>query len=291
VVQTRENLLLIGYISRTDIQWALDRARKVYGIIDNAPCYFYSQHYPFQLANTTQPQNSSILVDVPASTTSPHIPYNTIESPLVHHLDAPVSVQGAPFGEEGQFRAYLNFSPWIDRTPLTIPDNYSMDLTLELFKKLGELFTNRCIFLILEGLRFVLVCKHVSNEFFVQHNVGSTSRPPGFLFGLITKKDVLRCIEQVDRMDENQRPRIADATRTRGDSTVSNVPSISLRGPRRRSHLIGNSNLHTRSPLVPPSQRTSMDREHSEEFIGISGSTHTFTRTTPNKDTQEDLPE
>ena len=135
VVQTRENMLLVGYVSRVDMLWALDRARRFNSIAETAPCYFYSQHYPFHLAGHRSPTNASVLIDVPSSSSSPggHI-HPAKRSP---HSTTFLEASPRDFGEDGQLRNFINFSPWIDRTPITITTQNSMDLTLEMFKKLG----------------------------------------------------------------------------------------------------------------------------------------------------------
>ncbi|KAL7748192.1 hypothetical protein RI367_006376 [Sorochytrium milnesiophthora] len=106
VVASLKNLQMVGYISRNELKYALDQARRRSRISGSTPCYF--------------------IVD--------------------HTLLDPQSI--------------IDLTPWMDQTPFTVVPKFPMEMTVELFKKMG--------------LRYVLITRN------------------GQLLGLITKKDVLR---------------------------------------------------------------------------------------------------
>ncbi|CAG8449251.1 8998_t:CDS:10 [Scutellospora calospora] len=115
VVNNLRNMLLTGYISRSELRYAMDKAKKKPGILLSSPCYF-SSNLPI--------------------------------------LDS---------------TAFIDFKPWMDQTPITISPKFPMEMTIELFKKMG--------------LRYILVTQN------------------GQLLGLITKKDVLRHLSAIRHPD------------------------------------------------------------------------------------------
>ncbi|CAG8540609.1 15699_t:CDS:10, partial [Gigaspora rosea] len=114
VVNNVKNMLLTGYISRSELRYAMDKAKKKPGISLLSPCYF---------------SNLPILDST----------------------------------------AFIDFKPWMDQTPITISPKFPMEMTIELFRKMG--------------LRYILITQH------------------GQLLGLITKKDVLRHLSAIRHPD------------------------------------------------------------------------------------------
>ncbi|CAG8728961.1 15483_t:CDS:10, partial [Dentiscutata erythropus] len=115
VVNNEKTMLLTGYISRSELRYAMDKAKKKPGISLLSPCYF-SSNLPI--------------------------------------LDS---------------TSFIDFKPWMDQTPITISPKFPMEMTIELFRKMG--------------LRYILVTQH------------------GQLLGLITKKDVLRHLSAIRHPD------------------------------------------------------------------------------------------
>ncbi|CAG8542451.1 10114_t:CDS:10 [Cetraspora pellucida] len=115
VINNVKNMLLTGYISRSELRYAMDKAKKKPGISLMSPCYFSSN---LPLLDST---------------------------------------------------AFIDFRPWMDQTPITISPKFPMEMTIELFRKMG--------------LRYILVTKN------------------GQLLGLITKKDVLRHLSAIRHPD------------------------------------------------------------------------------------------
>jgi chloride channel 3/4/5 len=140
VVQSQIDPVLQGFMTRGDVEFALNRLRKAQGIDPTALVFFTelpSKHSPKQNdANT-------FLEDF----TTPS---------LVKPIPDALSSSSAPL-------QYVDLSHFMDCTPLGVPLKLPVELIIDLFTKLGP--------------RTILVKEN------------------GRLEGLITKKDVLQCIE------------------------------------------------------------------------------------------------
>lgn len=102
VVEDTNSKILLGYIGRTELRYAINRAKREGHISSNAECSF------------TQP--SSTAVQTP-STAAPPVTFDAIES------------------ASGQQR--VDFSRFIDPTPLAVHPRLALETVMELFKKMG----------------------------------------------------------------------------------------------------------------------------------------------------------
>ncbi|KAK9703524.1 hypothetical protein K7432_010687 [Basidiobolus ranarum] len=118
VVNSLRDMMLIGFISRSELRFAIEQAKRTDGISGSSPCYF----------GTALPI-----------------------------LEA---------------TAYVDLRPWMDMTPITASYKLSMEVVMELFRKMG--------------VRYLLFAQN------------------GKLHGLLTKKDILRhlaVVHRIQRMD------------------------------------------------------------------------------------------
>ena len=102
VVEDRTTKSLIGYIGRTELRYAIDRAKKEGFISPNAKCFF------------TQPDSTA--VQTPSAAT-PAVTFDAIAS------------------SAGQ--QTVDFSRFIDPTPLAVHPRLPLETVMELFKKMG----------------------------------------------------------------------------------------------------------------------------------------------------------
>lgn len=103
VVEDRALKILVGYIGRTELQYAVNRAKTEGFIAPNTQCLF-----------------------TPPSPTAVHTPSATVASPVTLHVTAPSS---------GPQR--VDFSQFINPTPLTVHPRLPLETVMELFKKMG----------------------------------------------------------------------------------------------------------------------------------------------------------
>ncbi|KAL8789686.1 MAG: hypothetical protein Q9195_006739 [Heterodermia aff. obscurata] len=102
VIEDGRSRILIGYIGRTELRYAIDRTKKEGSISPNAKCLF------------SQP--SSTALQTP-STAAPAITFDAIE---------------ASSGQQ-----VVEFSRFIDPTPLAVHPRLPLETVMELFKKMG----------------------------------------------------------------------------------------------------------------------------------------------------------
>ncbi len=102
VVEDVTSKILLGYIGRTELRYAINRAKKQGHISPNAQCLF------------TQP--SSTAVQTP-SVAAPPVTFDAIESAS---------------GQQS-----VDFSRFIDPTPLAVHPRLALETVMELFKKMG----------------------------------------------------------------------------------------------------------------------------------------------------------
>ncbi|KAF3908089.1 hypothetical protein ABW21_db0206101 [Orbilia brochopaga] len=132
VVQDRSSNLLIGYISRTELKYAIDRARKERALSQNTRCFF----------------------TITANPTGPSI------SPVA---EAPLASSSSSSSNS------IDFSRFVDGTPITVHPRMALEIVMQIFKKLGP--------------RVILVEQR------------------GRLCGLVTVKDVLKYQFKVENRD------------------------------------------------------------------------------------------
>jgi len=102
IIEDRTTKALIGYIGRTELRYAIDRAKKEGFISPNAKCFF------------SQPDSTAVQTP---STAAPPVTFDAIESTT---------------GQQS-----IDFSRFIDPTPLAVHPRLPLETVMELFKKMG----------------------------------------------------------------------------------------------------------------------------------------------------------
>ena len=103
IIESRATKNLIGYIGRTELRYAIDRAKKEAFVSSNAKCFF------------SQPDSTAVQTP---STAAPPVTFDAIES------------------STGQQQS-VDFSRFIDPTPLAVHPRLPLETVMELFKKMG----------------------------------------------------------------------------------------------------------------------------------------------------------
>jgi len=126
---------LLGHIGRTELRYVLEKAKRMGTVPPDTPCFFLAE---------------SLLRSVASPSLIPDTAMEGIdEDDTVNPLLATSSSNEA-----------LNFTPWVNKTPLTVAPGLPLEIVMKLFKQMGP--------------RVILVEQY------------------GALVGLITVKDVLR---------------------------------------------------------------------------------------------------
>ena len=102
VVEARGSRALVGYIGRTELRYAIDRAKREKIVAPHARCYFGSK--PDQTNLSSQP-------------TGPAISFDDIDA------------------TRGQLS--VDFSRYVDPTPITVHPRLPLETVMEVFKKMG----------------------------------------------------------------------------------------------------------------------------------------------------------
>lgn len=102
VVTDAESNILLGYIGRTELRYALDRARKDQKVSNSAQCYF-------------SPTPDGLLSATTPSASTPNISYFPDDASMVT----------------------VDFSKFVDPTPLSVHPRLPLETVMELFKKVG----------------------------------------------------------------------------------------------------------------------------------------------------------
>ncbi|TFK66499.1 hypothetical protein BDN72DRAFT_145044 [Pluteus cervinus] len=134
IVTSESSPTLFGYIGRTELRFVLERAQRVKRIPRDTPCVFSSPDADPEDFDLSPGPSGAGMEEV----TSPSF----------------VDLQSLDDG--------LNFSPWVNHTPMTVSPKLPLEIVMQLFKRMGP--------------RVILVEDH------------------GKLIGLVTVKDVLRFI-------------------------------------------------------------------------------------------------
>ncbi|KAK9236789.1 chloride channel [Lipomyces kononenkoae] len=178
VVEDTRSMILSGYIGRTELQYAIERAKRSSPLQPTAKCFFTTPdqrhlHPPSVSAITansasngngavgdTSDGNSALVSswndgshDVPTGVTRFKMSRSTSPHPGPLRIDVPndqgeapslmpsvvVSSQAATTGmpEDDHGGVHLDFSQFIDITPITVNPNFPLETVMELFKKLG----------------------------------------------------------------------------------------------------------------------------------------------------------
>ncbi|KAJ6147531.1 Cystathionine beta-synthase core [Penicillium chrysogenum] len=107
VVEDRTSKTLVGYIGRTELRYAIDRARNQGLVAPNARCVFTKDAAEAAVARRASVSQTSRSSDT---------------------FDAIESTVGAPF---------VDFSRYVDHTPLTVHPRHPLETVMEIFKKMG----------------------------------------------------------------------------------------------------------------------------------------------------------
>lgn len=108
IVEDRSNKILVGYIGRTELRYAIDRARSEGLISPTARCVFTKE-----AAEATVARRASVPSQAARSTAT---------------LDAI---------QEGGDSGFVDFSRYVDHTPLTVHPRLALETVMEIFKKMG----------------------------------------------------------------------------------------------------------------------------------------------------------
>ena len=197
IVEDGSMKALIGYIGRTELQYAIDRAKKEAFISPSAKCFF------------SQPDSTAVQTP---STAAPPVTFDAIESAT---------------GQQS-----VDFSRFIDPTPLAVHPRLPLETVMELFKKMGP--------------RVILV----------EHR--------GRLAGLVTVKDCLKFQFKVEAHEttrddsalDQRQEKLWDGMNRAADWIADKVMSISggrikLAGPGRGPGLLQSDAIDPRDHLSP----------------------------------------
>ncbi|KAL8759768.1 MAG: hypothetical protein Q9184_003523 [Pyrenodesmia sp. 2 TL-2023] len=102
VVEDRTSKILLGYIGRTELRYAIDRTRKEGFVASSAKCFF------------TQPPSTALQTP---SVAAPPVTFDAIE--------------------DASGQQSVDFSRFIDPTPLSVHPRLPLETVMELFKKMG----------------------------------------------------------------------------------------------------------------------------------------------------------
>lgn len=168
VVEDRTTKILLGYLGRTELVYAISRAKKNGFISPHAKCLF------------TQPSSTSIQTP---SAAAPPVTFDAIESSTAQQS--------------------VDFSRFIDPTPLAVHPRLPLETVMELFKKMGP--------------RVILI------EY------------RGRLAGLVTVKDCLKYQFKVEALEttrddstlDERQERLWDTMKQAGDWLADTVMSVS----------------------------------------------------------------
>lgn len=101
IIEDKRTKILLGYIGRTELQYAIDRVKRERNISSAAKCYFT----PLSL-------DTDSMVDTQVTSSTP-LAVNSLES------------------------SSIDFSRYIDSTPIRVHPQLSLDTVLEIFRKIG----------------------------------------------------------------------------------------------------------------------------------------------------------
>ncbi|KAJ3153315.1 glycerol ethanol, ferric requiring protein [Geranomyces michiganensis] len=169
VLKSLEDLTLVGYISNDDLRHALERARQQYGILPTAPVVFEDVLADYSGIRSRRGTNVF----------SEHLPFAGAQS---QYFETYNDASGATRLHHGSSRRLLQLASFLDHSPLHVHPKVSIEVVMDLFKKLGP--------------RYVMVL-HM-----------------GKLQGIITKKDILIAMygEEEEQREESGFPSFTTAS-------------------------------------------------------------------------------
>ncbi|KAJ8099693.1 chloride channel [Lipomyces tetrasporus] len=177
VVEDTRSMMLSGYIGRTELQYAIERAKRSNPLQSTAKCFFTTpDQRPLHPASvsavtgnaaaggsngTSDSYGNSALVssgndssyDLPVGLTTMKMARSASPQPAPLRIDIPgdqgeapdlmpsvvigsqASAGGMPVEHQGAM--HVDFSQFIDITPISVNPNFPLETVMELFKKLG----------------------------------------------------------------------------------------------------------------------------------------------------------
>ncbi|BGP01071.1 Anion/proton exchange transporter GEF1 [Rhodotorula toruloides] len=160
VVRTERDRLVLGYISRADLQDAIEHARRVVAVSPTTLCYFSA---PDRRGRRARGEQIPIPLDpARASTTATF----DLDLEASHRRRTPAAAaeerdEPTPGGTAAE--PWISLVPWMDEIPVNLSQDTPMEVVVQMFQRLG--------------LRFVLLTRR------------------GMLAGLLTKMDLHRHIQ------------------------------------------------------------------------------------------------
>lgn len=107
IVEDRTSRTLVGYIGRTELRYAIDRARNAGLVSPRAKCVFTKEAAELAATRQASPSRANSVPDT----------FDAIQTSL-----------GA---------SYVDFTPYVDHTPLTVHPRLPLETVMEIFKKMG----------------------------------------------------------------------------------------------------------------------------------------------------------
>ena len=112
IIEDENSKILLGYIGRTELRYAIDRARRDHNLSPLAQCIFAP----------SRRTNSALHPITPTTPITPHPSTSTSSAPLDYVSSA---------------TAAIDFTPYVDATPLTVHPRLPLETVTELFRKIG----------------------------------------------------------------------------------------------------------------------------------------------------------
>ncbi|EDN03082.1 conserved hypothetical protein [Histoplasma mississippiense (nom. inval.)] len=145
IVEDAINKVVIGFIGRTELQYAINRAKQEGLLSPNAKCRFTTTpSFTSYRQRGSIPSSNSVTLPVPSpnlqtfgskpssSSRSEDSPYNSDFS----HDDQAPSRTFDDIAISTGFRS-IDFSPYVDPAPITVHPRLPLETVMEIFKKMG----------------------------------------------------------------------------------------------------------------------------------------------------------
>ena len=179
LVTSREDLTLLGYVGKTEMRYAIAKARRVRNLTAKTQCTFSCSP---EAAIETHPEMLVTPLLPAFGDDAPVTPRRATARDLEE--EGLIEREEKGDGEEDQAEDFevmdedendgknadvLELGGWVDQTPLSVPPAMALEVVMDLFKKMGP--------------RVIIVTKY------------------GKVAGLVTVKDVLKYIAAQERME------------------------------------------------------------------------------------------
>jgi chloride channel 3/4/5 len=130
IVEDRASKILIGYIGRTELQYAINRAKREGLLSPNAKCLFTTRR-----DTTTGAIQSSITPDTPSiQAFGFDSPSSSSHQPEEHEHQPPQTFDDIATSSGARS---VDFSRYVDLAPLTVHPRLPLETVMEIFKKMG----------------------------------------------------------------------------------------------------------------------------------------------------------